>query len=86
MGPLILGFLDQLPEDSPALLPSAGRQSLHDDPRFEKDWNAEEREYADVVPIPFFPADLPTLSLDPFLWSPAELSSAVSHARKKLIS
>lgn len=83
MEPLVLGFLDELPEDDlPKKRPLYGPKSFYDDPRFDKDWDAEEHEYDDVVPIPFFPPDLPTLELDPFLWSPAELSSAVSHARK----
>lgn len=43
-------------------------------------------EYADVVSIPFFPDDLPRLELDPFLWTPAELKSAVDHAREKLFA
>ena len=82
-----MGLLDVLPEnDPPKTRPSYGPKSLYDDPRFYKDWDAEEHQYDDIVPIPFFPADLPTLNLDPFSWSPAELSSAVSHARKTLFS
>jgi hypothetical protein len=34
-------------------------------------------EYADVVPIPFFPDDLPRLEKDPF-WTPARLQWALS--------
>lgn len=87
MEPLVLGFVETLPENTrPAPRPAYGPKSLYDDPRFDKDWYAEEHEYDDVVPIPFFPADLPTLNLDPFSWSPAELSTAVSHARKTLFS
>lgn len=87
MEPLVLGFLDQLPEDDLPRISRKpiGRKPLYDDPRFDKDWDAEEHEFDDVVPIPFFPPDLPTLELDPFLWSPAELSAAVSHARKLVI-
>jgi len=54
---------------------------LYDDPRFE---HPSEDEYADVVPIPFFPADLPRLGRDPFLWTPQELSLAMAHAHAKL--
>ena len=86
MEPLVLGFLDQLPEDDlPAPRPAYGRKSFYDDPRFDKDWEAEEHEYDDVVPIPFFPPDLPTLGLDPFLWSKAELAEAIRHARETVI-
>jgi hypothetical protein len=41
-------------------------------------------EYWDVVPIPYFPEDLPRLELDPFGWTPAELQSAVAHAHETL--
>lgn len=47
------------------------------------DWiNREEGEYADVVPIPFFPDDLPRLEKDPF-WTPARLEWAIGPGRKK---
>lgn len=83
MEPLVLGFLDALPEDTrPSPRPAYGPKSLYDDPRFDKDWEAEAHEFDDVVPIPFFPPDLPTLDLDPFLWSKAELAEAIRHARK----
>jgi hypothetical protein len=41
-------------------------------------------EFWDVVPIPYFPDDLPRLEPDPFGWTPAELQSAVAHAHKAL--
>lgn len=86
MEPLVLGFLDELPAESrPAPRRHIGRKPLYDDPRFEKDWEAEEHEFDDVVPIPFFPDDLPTLEPDPFLWSKAELAEAIRHARKLVI-
>lgn len=56
-----------------------GRQ-FYDDPRFD---HPPEDEYADVVPIPFFPADLPRLIPDPFGWTRAELHSALVYAQKK---
>ena len=59
----------------------AGRKHYWDDPRFPP---LDEDPYADVVPIPFYPHDLPRLQADPFGWTPAELESAVAHARKKL--
>lgn len=83
MEPLVLGFVDTVPAPAPPPpAPAPGRKPLYDDPRFEKDWEAELHEYDDIVPIPFFPDDLPTLELDPFLWSKAELSEAIRHARK----
>ena len=54
---------------------------FYDDPRFI---HPPEDEYADVIPIPFFPDDLPRLERDPFGWTAAELSSAVVRARKLL--
>lgn len=56
-----------------------GRQ-FYDDPRFE---HPPEDEYADVIPIPFFPADLPRLIPDPFAWTREELRSALARAQKK---
>jgi hypothetical protein len=59
--------------------PPTGRQ-FYDDPRFD---HPPEDEYADVIPIPFFPADLPRLIPDPFGWTPTELRSALVYAQKK---
>lgn len=58
-----------------------GRKNYFDDPRFPP--VLEVDPHADVVPIPFFPADLPRLSPDPFGWTRAELRSALAHAQKK---
>lgn len=42
-------------------------------------------EHRDVVPIAFFPDDLPRLELDPF-WTPPRLRWAIRHARKQRFS
>ena len=80
-----LTWVDDLPADKPLPgYPPAVRQTFHDDPRFEKDWFEDERLYRDVVPIPFFPDDLPTLKMSDFGWTQDELLSAVESARAKL--
>ena len=45
-------------------------------------WEAERDEYADVVPIPFFPDDLQVLDMTDggFAWTRRELEDAVNTA------
>lgn len=45
--------------------------------------SVDDEEYSDVIPIPFFPDDLPRLEKDPF-WTQERLNDAVVFARKKL--
>lgn len=81
-------WVDDLPADKP-LENHRSRprsRSLFDDPRFDKDWNEDDRLYGDVVPIPFFPDDLPTLKPSEFGWTPAELQSAVAYAKGRLFN
>ena len=59
-----------------------GRRNYFDDPRFDHDLDSDA--YADVIPIKFFPDDLPRLYQDSFRWTPAELKSAVAHAHSLL--
>lgn len=60
---------------------AVGRRNYFDDPRFPALTDVDP--YADVVPIPFFPDDLPRLESCPFGWTPAELRSALVYAQKK---
>lgn len=46
------------------------------------DWLQEHDEYADVVPIPFYPDDLPRLVIIPL--SPRELRYVVAEQRRIL--
>lgn len=80
-----LTWVDDLPADAPppGRTPFA-HQSFYDDPRFIKDWQEDEHLYGDIVPIPFFSDDLPTLKTSDFGWTPTELQDAVNRARAKL--
>jgi hypothetical protein len=41
-------------------------------------------EFWDIVPIAYYPDDLPELETDPFGWTPAELEDAAREARRLL--
>lgn len=87
-----LTWVDDLPADAPSPV-NRGKhggkhifQSFFDDPRFDKDWEEDERLCAETIPIPFFPDDLPTLKTAEFGWTQDELQSAAARARAILFS
>lgn len=81
-----LTWVEDLPADVtlPNKLAEPRFQTFFDDPRFDKDWQEDEHLYGDVVPIPFYPDDLPTLEPSPFGWTEDELQTAITLARSKL--
>ena len=76
----VLEWADEPPPSAelPRGVKPIGRD-FYDDPRFD---HPEEDEYADVIPVPFYPDDLPVLQTDEFHWTDSELAEA-SHIAKR---
>jgi hypothetical protein len=62
--------------------PDGKRRTTEHDPRFQSLEFNEEDEYADVVPIPFYPDDLPVLQTDKFAWTEQEMAQAINTAHR----